>query len=207
MCAHAGGNGPTASDLLDQLDAAAEEAAAYTSGQGYGSSRFRPAATAGYNMSRPRPPQAPIHPGSTPAGSSGNARFLAYNQLGCVVSKAVEDHHTVEVGGGRSSGYASRALLVMMYASSVATCIELFLSISVTNNVAKHYAIMHRVQWQRAALPSPPGTMADCLGVTSYQHTMQCTFSPHTTVGQMTINNNSSASLVLCAICCAGHLP
>jgi hypothetical protein len=44
-----------------------------------------------------------VHPGSTPAATAaaaGGGRFLAYNQLGCVVSKAVDDHHVVEVRGG-----------------------------------------------------------------------------------------------------------
>lgn len=97
-CQDAGGAEADVSDLLDQLDAAAEEAAAVTAAGGYGGSRFAPlAAGAGYLAPKPRPPQGPIHPGSTPAGNSGGARFLAYNRLGCVISKAVDDHHTVEV--------------------------------------------------------------------------------------------------------------
>jgi uncharacterized membrane protein YgcG len=68
-------------------------------------------------LPKPKKPQRPIQPGSTPASSSssgggaggdrdggsssgsGGARFLAYNRLGCVVSKAVDDHHVVEVCG------------------------------------------------------------------------------------------------------------
>jgi hypothetical protein len=50
---------------------------------------------------RPKKPQGPIHPGSTPeddsAGGDVAARFLAYNQMGAVVSKQTAEGHYVEV--------------------------------------------------------------------------------------------------------------
>jgi hypothetical protein len=48
---------------------------------------------------RPPKPQEPIQPGSSQVLAGSTARFLAYNQLGCVVSKEVDDHHVIEVGG------------------------------------------------------------------------------------------------------------
>eukprot|EP00879_Flechtneria_rotunda_P026773 GHRR01028597.1.p1 GENE.GHRR01028597.1~~GHRR01028597.1.p1 ORF type:complete len:442 (+),score=134.31 GHRR01028597.1:154-1479(+) len=81
-------------EILDQLDAAAEGATAVQAGV------LRQTAPGGSRVLgiRAVKPQGPLHPGSTPVNSSG-ARFLAYNQMGCVVTKAVDDHHVVEVGG------------------------------------------------------------------------------------------------------------
>lgn len=86
------GDGLTGSDMLDKLDAIAEAATEYKSRVPM-SSRF----AAGHSAPRLKPSQAPIQPGSTPASSNSSGRFLAYNQLGCVISRAVDDHHTVEV--------------------------------------------------------------------------------------------------------------
>ncbi|WIA17661.1 hypothetical protein OEZ85_014464 [Tetradesmus obliquus] len=82
-------------DLLDDLDAAAGGAAAAAAADpaGRAAPRWRPAPP-------PPKPQAAVHPCSTPAPAAGcgaGGRFLAYNSLGCVVSKAVDDHHVVEV--------------------------------------------------------------------------------------------------------------
>lgn len=42
-------------------------------------------------------PQGAFQPGSTAGVEGGRARFLTYNMIGSVSSKAVEDHHVVEV--------------------------------------------------------------------------------------------------------------
>jgi hypothetical protein len=87
-------------DLLDDLDTAAAGGAAQqrpdpstAASRAALLARRLPAAAP-----KPKPPQGPVHPGSTPAEAAAcGGRFLAYNQLGCVVSKAVDDHHVVEV--------------------------------------------------------------------------------------------------------------
>lgn len=82
-------------DMLDQLDAAMQEAEA---------APRRPAPGSLYPGSyapKPKKPQAPIHPGCTPEedgeGNQLPARFLAYNALGAVVSKVGDGHNFVEV--------------------------------------------------------------------------------------------------------------
>jgi hypothetical protein len=83
-------------DLLDELDAEAGAAAQQRADPTTAAGR---AALLARRLPAPKPqPQGPVHAGSTPAEAGGaGGRFLAYNQLGCVVSKAVDDHHVVEV--------------------------------------------------------------------------------------------------------------
>jgi hypothetical protein len=59
-----------------------------------------PGSTLAYGVPKPRQPQAPIQPGSTPEGGEDGevgARFLAYNKLGWVVSKAGDGQNYIEV--------------------------------------------------------------------------------------------------------------
>ncbi|KAL3149950.1 hypothetical protein ABBQ38_013311 [Trebouxia sp. C0009 RCD-2024] len=42
-------------------------------------------------------PQPPIQPGATLTGDSSDRRFLAYNALGCIISKEGEEYNTIEV--------------------------------------------------------------------------------------------------------------
>jgi hypothetical protein len=81
-------------ELLDDADAAAQQRADPSTAAGR-------AALLARRLPAPQPkPQGAVHPGSTPAeAAAAGGRFLAYNQLGCVVSKAVDDHHVVEVSG------------------------------------------------------------------------------------------------------------
>lgn len=89
MC-HTGGGGDgddELADILDELDAAVLEAG---TGAGAGRGAQQQARTypgiGGHFAPKPKKPQGPIHPGSTPEedgeGNEAAARFLAYNSLG-----------------------------------------------------------------------------------------------------------------------------
>jgi hypothetical protein len=96
---HSGGDDALA-DMLDELDAAMEEAAGIKATHHALPGSLYPRSGLSY-APKPKKPQDPIHPGSTPAEDSEAgevaARFLAYNQLGCVLSKAGEGHNFIEV--------------------------------------------------------------------------------------------------------------
>lgn len=96
----AGGDDALA-DMLDELDAAMEEAGGIKATHHALPGSLYPSSSALGYAPKPKKPQGPIHPGSTPAedseGGEVAARFLAYNQLGCVVSKAGEGHNFIEV--------------------------------------------------------------------------------------------------------------
>lgn len=128
-------------DILDELDAAAEAAA----GAARIASHSGPTAAAAgagsgrYVMQpyRPPKPQEPIQPGSSQVLAGSTARFLAYNQLGCVVSKEVDDHHVIEVGGlpgDRQDRGAGKGVQVLLGPAARAGCIctepHLLLSLS-----------------------------------------------------------------------------
>jgi hypothetical protein len=65
---------------------------------------LRPGAGATALMAAPAPRlpqlQAAVQPGATPEDAAGGGRFLAYNSLGCVVSRKVDSHRTCEVTRG-----------------------------------------------------------------------------------------------------------
>ena len=101
-------------------------------GGDWGRSKRMKVTGGGGGSSRPveRQPKLPkvqkaIQPGSTPsvaelaggdgatsggAGAAGAARFLAYNMEGCVISRPVDNHHTVEVSGWLVNGYVFTGL-------------------------------------------------------------------------------------------------
>jgi len=85
-------------DMLDGLDALLEEVDA---GRPGALNPRAPSYPSSLPYPKPRRPQGPIQPGCTPEEDDGGevqARFLAYNQEGCVVSKSVDGQNYIEVG-------------------------------------------------------------------------------------------------------------
>jgi hypothetical protein len=66
-----------------------------------GGGLLRPGAAAAALMAAPAPrlpkTQAPVQPGATPEAEGSTGRFLAYNSIGCVISRKVDSHRTCEV--------------------------------------------------------------------------------------------------------------
>lgn len=89
---------------------------------GGGGGLLRPGAAATALMAPPAPrlpkPQAPIQPGATPEAPEGapgaGARFLAYNAVGCVVSRRADGHRTVEVAFHDAAARGGRAKLPLL---------------------------------------------------------------------------------------------
>jgi hypothetical protein len=109
--------------MFDQLDAVMEEAeveAGRTTAALNPTSRgsLYPASTLAYGAPKPKQPQAPIQPGSTPEGGDDAevaARFLAYNKLGWVVSKAGDGQNYIEVRSTGSMRYQQNSCIDIMF--------------------------------------------------------------------------------------------
>ncbi|KAI8464009.1 MAG: hypothetical protein J3K34DRAFT_526538 [Monoraphidium minutum] len=88
---------------------------------------LRPGAAAAALMAAPAPrlpkAQAAVQPGATPeSAAGGGGRFLAYNSLGCVISRKVDAHRTCEVVfHDASRGRAKLPLLTDYYGFTMAS--------------------------------------------------------------------------------------
>jgi hypothetical protein len=133
--------GTTSAEFGGFDDTLLDDGLDFKGGDDWGRSKRAKVAGGGGGSSRPveRQQKLPkvqkaIQPGSTPspadlagvdgvtsggAGPAAGARFLAYTMEGCVISRPVDNHHTVEVGEEACSGLV---IVVVLQISSMSRC-------------------------------------------------------------------------------------